>query len=495
MSPLEKLRGLLSRWRGAQCAETRARWAGEPADARGLRVARAALGTGEARALYDECVSLRLLDDRDRVVLLGHSADAAREELAVRRGAPKALELADEVELGGEPITLAAIFADAARWPERAQLAALGARGSEREAQARDLHAEADALAARVLERGPAQPDDPLDLTGWLEATDEVVHEALARTQHALGLAAPRAGVDERVALTVRALRASPLEVLFREEGRLARLGRALAPLGADAVLARRLHIESRSEATLDARVLLLEPPRRVVLGLSRVELGLASELSVLEALGQGLAHTRVSPALGVEHRVWPSSEVPRVLGALSALLATVPTFLTRSLGLEGRGAHASASTASYLTLAKARLEVARAHARASGLRLDEEDAHALASRCLALPTTLPIGFVLASGADTAALALSARSWGWAPALYLALRERHDEDFFRNPRSADTIGGAAARGARLSRRAWLAELAPPLRATDDVANAVGASGERVPDPAALARAFFAERVG
>ena len=61
--------------------------------------------------------------------------------------------------------------------------------------------------------------------------------------------------------------------------------------------------------------------------------------------------------------------------------------------------------------------------------------------------------------------------------MFLALRERHDEAFFRNPRTADTPGGAMARGARLSRRAWCAEL--------------GASG----DAAEAARPLARERLG
>ena len=56
------------------------------------------------------------------------------------------------------------------------------------------------------------------------------------------------------------------------------------------------------------------------------------------------------------------------------------------------------------------------------------------------------------------------RAAALAPALFAALRERFDEDWWRNPRAADTLRAAASRGGSLSVEAWASELGatPPM---------------------------------
>ena len=480
MSPLVRLRTLIMAWRTAQAERVRARWAGEPDDAARAARARKALGTGEARALLDECVSLRIVGDDDHRSLLTHLADAAREELLERRGCPPGFAGEDELDVGGEPVTLGAVASDASRWTERARLEAVEARVAERSRRWREHHEEADAVANRVLSRGPAAEEEPaLEtlLDAFLAATDDAVGEALARSQHALGVAATRATVPDRLWSVSRALRAAPLDALFAREGRIARLGRALGPLGADASLASRLRVETSTRLGMRGELLLLAPPSRVVLGVTPNELGLASELDTLELFGRAMSYARTSAALAEEHRSAPQSPVPALVGSTFALISGAPVFLSRVLGLDERATSASAATASYLGLVRARLDAARALTRRRALDVASDEARALVRRVAALPTELPLGFLLASASSSPELELLARSQALAPLVFLALRERHDEDFFRNPRTADTLGGAMARGARLSRRAWCAEL--------------GASG----DAAEAARTLARERLG
>lgn len=480
MSPLVRLRTLVMAWRTAQAERVRARWAGEPdAPARVAR-ARKALGTGEARALLDECVSLRIVDEADQRALLVHLADAAREELLERRDCPGTFVIEDEVEVGGEPLSLGAIALEASRWTERARLEAAAARVTERARRWREAHEEADAIAARVLSRGPGAEKEPaLDelLEAFLRATDDAAAEALARSQHALGASATRATVPERLGATARALRAAPLDALFAREGRIARLGRALAPLGADASVASRLRVDTSSSLDVRGEVLLVAPPTRVVLGASPIELGLGSELDALELFGRAMSYARTSAALADEQRVLPQAHVPGLVASTFGLFLGATVFLSRALGLDERAAAATAATASYLGLVRARLDAARCLSRARRVELASDEAHALVQRALALPAALPLGFLLASGASSPELELLARSQALAPLVFVALRERHDEDFFRNPRTGDTLGGAMARGARLTRAQWCAEL--------------GASG----DPAEAARALARERLG
>lgn len=461
MSPLVRLRALVTAWRTAQASVTRARWAGEEPDVRGLTRARAALGTGEARALLDECLSLHLLDDRDHATWLTHLADAAREELLHRRGAAPGLALSHEVEIEGEPITLAAIARDASRWLDRGRLEGLGRAVGERDRARREAVAEGDAAAERVLSRGPERKSEDLDVLAWLSATDDATHEALARTAHALGFAATRGNAAEKLAILPRALRASALDALFAPAGRVDRLARLLAPIGTDATVAARLRLETSGEATIRSELVLVDPPTRIAVGLPAIEIGLATELVTLDALGRGLAHALVTPALGAEHRVLPASEVPPAMGALLALLPTDARYLRRALGLDARAEGAVRPAATYVALCRARLELARLHARREHLLADGDTAHALASRAIACPSDLPIGALLASPETTPTLLATAHAAAAAPAIFLALRERHDEDFFRNPRTRDTLAGAAARGARLSRAEWLSELTAP----------------------------------
>ena len=494
MSPLVRLRTLVSAWRAAQAEQVREPGLREP----GLRApgpgesgqgvsdvsrrtarARRALGTGEARALLEECVSLGIIDAIDHRVLLGHLADAAREELLERRGCPPACDGVEEVEVGGEPVSLGTIAVEASRWTERPRREAALARVAERARRWREAHEEADATAARVLARGPAAEDEPAladVIDAFLAATDDATHEALARSQHALGTGATRASVPDRLAAFARTLRASALDALFSPERRMLRLGRALAPLGADATVASRLRVETSTELRAHGRLRLLSPPTRVVLGVAQPELGLASELAAIELFGRGMAYARCSPALGEEHRAVPDAHVPGLVGALLVMVLGEPLFLSRVLGLEARAAAAAAAVATYLGLVRARLDGARAQVRLGGVDVGGEEAHALVRRCLALPSELPLGMLLASASPSPELALYARSRALAPAVFLALRERFDEDFYRNPRAGEVLGGAMARGARLTRAAWCAEL--------------GASG----DPAAAARSLVRERL-
>ncbi len=422
-----------------------------------MRKARAALGTGEARSLLEECGTFHLLDEVDLRGWLAHLADAAREDLVERRGAPGLPGVADTVELAGEQITLGALLGEPTRWVEPLRRDVLTRAANELDRARREVELEGDAVASRVLARGPALERPELDLEAWLSLTDEATHEALERTLFALGLPA-----KEREISLPRALRAEALDAAFPRTRRIARLARALEVFGADPRTASRLRIEEHAAATLRSDLAPIDPPARVAIALPTVELGLGSELLTLEALGRGLALAMVSPALGLEHRRLPSAPVPPALGALLVLLPTDARFLSRQLELDARAVASIRPVASYLALVRMRLELARLAFRKRGLSAKDDHAHALAARALGATSDLPAGPLLVSSEPTPLLEASARAASAAPVLFTALRERHDEDFFRNPRTLDTIAGAAARGARLGLEEWLAELGAPL---------------------------------
>lgn len=456
MSPLERLRQLVGAWAAARTDRALARWRGEDDGELSVKRARAALGTGEARSLLESARGLGLIDDVDLGVWLGHLAEAAHDEILSRRGAPGAPSASREIQLDDRGARLADLLAAPERWLEPERREALTSIATELDRARREATAEADAMAQRVLARGPQRPERALDAEGWLRATDDAVLEARARASHALagtGLAPPN-DPDARV---LRSLRASALDGLVPREGRVPRAARALEPLGADARGASRLRIVEHADATLAHHLAIVQSPRRVVLALSGIELGLATEIDVLAGLASALVVASASPALGLEHRLTPS-EPACATGALVRLLPTDRKFLARQLGLDARTAEVVRAVAVYLWLADARLTLARALARSEALPIDAERAHALASRAIGASRGLPGGPLLVSVRPTRDLQRAAWAAVAAPSLFAALRERHDEDWFRNPRARDTLEGAGARGTRLSLDDWASEL-------------------------------------
>jgi hypothetical protein len=302
-----------------------------------------------------------------------------------------------------------------------------------------------------------------LDVEAWLRATDDAVTEGLSRAAHALGAKgmAPARAPDARV---LEVLRARALDPLVSREGRATRLARALEPLGADARAADRLRIVGHDDATFTYRLAIAEVPRRVLLAVSGIDIGLATELDFLEGFVVALATASASPALGLEHRAVPS-EPAHATGALARLLPTERVFLEKQLGLDARTAELVRAVTGYHWLAAARMAMARWKVRAEEHPLGSDAAHALASRALGTSRVLPAGPLLGSFASSAELTLAAHAAAAAPTLFVAMRERHDEDWFRNPRARDTLEGAAARGTRLDLAGWEVELSAADRAT------------------------------
>lgn len=461
-SPADKLRRSIASWRAARAASLRARWAGEPGEAEEVAQARASLGRGRGRALLEEALSLGLLSPADERAFLSHLADAAYDEVFWRARGPEPVAWSDVVEADGERRTVAEVCVAASRERRPPGLSASMTHVIERHRRWSDVATEAEQARRTVLARARTpEPESAIDVEAWLGATDDALAEATERAVHALGPwdGATAGARSDRSSLLVRLARAEQVDPLVPSRGRLDRLARDLGALGFDDRIARRLRSETRSEATFRAAVLLVEEPvPRVVLGLCPLELGLLGEIEALDGLGRALAHALVSPALNLEHRLQAGSEVPPTLGAVLALLAADRVYLRRALGPDGRAVEALRAHALWILLVRARLALARSRARAMRLDVGGEEAHALSSRALGLGATREVGALLASFEPDVELGAAALGAALAPALFVALRERFDEDFFRNPRIGRVVGGAAARGPLLRSADWIAEL-------------------------------------
>lgn len=480
--PLALVRTAIEGWAEARARAERALAAGAEDDAEPVREeaqARQALGTGEVREALEEAVSLGALGPAEHGALLAHLSRAARDEVLWRAGVARPRRWDEVRALEGNPRAIGALLDEALVHPDprRAALllgAALAPWDADRARRA-DAAAQADELAARVRARGPRAPDDaPEDLatraSRWLDATDDAMREAIARAARARETREIRTVLD-----ALRALRAPSLDPRVPPCERGRRIAAPLGALGLSELLAERARLEPAMVAAIaGARAIALDPPRRALVLPPGIELGIASELEVVRASGEALASLLVAPALPVEFRRATPASCGRALGELLAGLFCESVFLRRARGLAGAELDAFRWAAVAIQLGRARVLAARVVAARLGDRERLEGgaellARALAARDPTMPAALADPVSLEPEGDAAA----ARAAWAAPAIALALRERFDEDWFRNPRSAEVIRGACARGGALSVENWGEELGA------DVHDAAGFWVERV----------------
>jgi hypothetical protein len=329
-----------------------------------------------------------------------------------------------------------------------------------------ELRAAADAAAAPWLKSAPPRPDlapagaEPLARArALLAATDDPCRELVAHALRLLG------GGSREVPwhLAIPRLLGVVVGGSFTARGRYARLGAGLvhcAPRGA----LERLRVEEVG-ATLDPRArVTVAPGARVLLGPDDVrilasgsELGLAAELGAAEALGRALALSLASPALPVSLRLPLDHTTARAVGVAFAQLLADTAFLRRTYALSAHDAENVALAAATLVTCEARVCAAATCARAEPPPSRVAAAGQWLRRALAR-VTMPdeVAALLSLGSAAAVARSRARDTGLA--LYVALRERFDEDWWRNPRVAEALAALGARGGALSAEAALAEL-------------------------------------
>ncbi len=197
----------------------------------------------------------------------------------------------------------------------------------------------------------------------------------------------------------------------------------------------------------------------RAIVLTSAVELGLASEHGFAAALTGALALALASPASPIEHRRPPLATTARALGALVADALGEPALGHRLYAAGGRELGALATAARATSLFEARLACARALATDRSPRGDDEARDRAAEALSIEPGDVPLELALPLRRSARRDLADARARLTALALVPAVRERYDADFYRNPRFADLVRGAAARGGLLSCEGLLTELA------------------------------------
>jgi len=246
---------------------------------------------------------------------------------------------------------------------------------------------------------------------------------------------------------------------LLGDRDHLRRFVRLLDGLGLEKDLAARVRVEDTAGALACAsRVVAPAPPADVRLGRTPLRHGLAGQLSDVAGLGRAAALALMSPALPSWARHPVDGSVGWALGALFEQLLADRVFVRRLDGPERRKREALRRRIAAMALFEVRALAAATLGRLGappGREAVERAAHIIRS-ALHVRTGEVVAALWTFGPSSPAPRLR----GWMAGLSLAstLRDSFDEDWFRNPRSAEPIRSACSRGGLLSAEAWCAEL-------------------------------------
>ncbi len=250
----------------------------------------------------------------------------------------------------------------------------------------------------------------------------------------------------------VFALRAQRFDPLAPARRRFARLAERFLELGLRDVLVKRVRVhESRSLRR--ARIVALSIPLDVRIVASSTD-GLFSDRDALVVLGRAASLAMTHPALSPLAARPTAGTVGRALGALMAHLLTDARFTA----LDSSVARGARELALALELVELRVRAAAVIAQRAIERSDYADAardalldalrvdiHPTIAACLCMPH------------EPEPLA-PLRALRHAVPIFCAMRERYDEDFFRNPRTLEVWRAACERGPSLSVETWVKEL-------------------------------------
>lgn len=320
-------------------------------------------------------------------------------------------------------------------------------RVRERRALARSVAArlaEGLALVARRSERLEAIADRAAWLSPFLPAPDEVSepaplaathdawHELLERLAHAAET--PTESWEDILFL----LRAHRLDDAVPARRRWRRIAEGLGPLRPP--LAAHARAEPGAGGGHGLLVVRAGVDVRVHGGRER---GVFSEREACLAMGRAFAAVTTHPATPEAIARPRAGVVGWTLGGLLAHRLVEPSFVASSLGLDGRPRRAATEVALGIELAEARVHAAwsRVHVHAGDRDFPERARSALVEALgVDVPEPLAVLTLLTHRPDRgAALTM-------APRLFVAMRERFDADWWRNPRAAEKLRSATAPG-------------------------------------------------
>jgi hypothetical protein len=418
------------------------------ADAR-LRtaLARGTLQSGEPLQLPARLARLARADDgRGRT-------EAAREiEQALR---PIALEHVAAHARAEEPLLVARKAQSNSEADAPAALATNRPRGS--------LIVSAFSVEAMTQPLAPALPHEPwlVHAQAFLSETDAAAQDAV---QHAL-----REHPSTKLAdwhLVLRGLRAPQLDSNRGAQQRWQRVAAWLRGLGFEPELQSRMRAEpDRGGALPTAKVLALAVPHDVRVAQIATNYGVLSDVEAAEGVGRALGLSLVHAALPPELR-WPlGASVAGALGGLALQLWGDRDHLARVQDMASAEAERVGRLAGTLALLQARAWTAIALTELTAADEAQTRLEAFAGALgRALCCDLPPGVAGLLGANRVHARARAQEALAGLALHVALRDRFDVDYYRNPRSAELLRSVCERGNALQIEGLCGELATSLGA-------------------------------
>jgi hypothetical protein len=281
----------------------------------------------------------------------------------------------------------------------------------------------------------------------FLSRTEAAAEQALERAARGLHWNGKRLPWD----VLLRALRAPDLDSDSGAKLRFQRASAWLRGLGFERDMSARMRGEpDRGGALPLAHVLPLAIPRDVRVAQFGTDCGVASDVFAADGVARGLGFALTHAALPAELR-WPlGATTPGALGGLALQLWGELGHLQRVQHMPRLAAERVGRLASTLALLHARLFAALAVAELPDGERPGARREALAEALgAALLCDLPEGIAGLIGADRVAARARALEALTGLALHAGLRERFDEDWFRNPRSAELLRDVCAPGNRL----------------------------------------------
>ncbi|MGF1468815.1 MAG: hypothetical protein ACFCGT_22030 [Sandaracinaceae bacterium] len=463
MDPLTALEQELAAFAELTGRETLARWRADPDARPAAAVAARRPDPRRCRERLEEVAGRGDLPEEDLLALVRQLRRALTAPARVRAAARARAAWGAPVTWDSRPLAPAALvgtlLATDAGDRRRDQAMALDPF-YDRWARARRAGDEDLAEAAEELAWLGADDAGPADVAeqaeALLAATDDATAEALDRVAHGRG------ELSRALDLAWALRRAG--DVGLAPSARWRRVAAPLGPLALGAALSRRVRTEAthRDPGDPGAMVLSLGDPRDVRIAPSPWELGLASELAAAEGLGRALGATLAHPALPDRRARPDAATTGHALGLLLAGLYAEPAYLRGVLERDERDVRATRGAAVALLLLNARAEAAAA--RVAGREPRAEAAAEALRRALLVDVPPPLAEAWAR-APRAPRHARLRALRWLPALQVALRERCDEDWYRNPRVGPLVRAAAERGETLTVEAWAAELGADVEVT------------------------------
>jgi hypothetical protein len=456
-SPVSELERAIAAFRRDQASGYLRELAGQPFDPRFEGRGRAFLASERADELLEQAQPE--LSPSSYAASCAHLARASFEQrFATARTATSRL-LAREVAVEGDTRsvgTLLGEWAGLTRARDRV-IAAMSPVLEEYATNLIDARSEADhAVGVRLGKLAPARhadagPEDARERASrFLDATSELTREAIDHAERAQ-LQRVETGLD-----AIWVALGQNMRGLVPRDGRLRRLASEWEPLGLRRLLATRARAAvEHGGPFLAPQLIVLEAPGQLRLSASEREYGLASELATAEVTGRALGIAHGAATLPMATRFASVGTVARAVGGLAVMRLMEPHFLRKVRGLSVRESEQVARLCALWFLLEARLSAAQLLARTLRGPSALDQATALAEQAL-------LGSVPRGPAATLVVRASGsavfRGRAHAPALAWAFRERFDEDWYLNPRTAEPLRGALAQAGEFSIEAFAEEL-------------------------------------